>query len=64
MPALKDELDRALRLDRSDSVDVLRDNVASVQHATGPTLAVTRVLRPSPSGWKHAFLISNKESCS
>ena len=39
-----DELDRALRLDRRDgSVDVLRDNVAAVQHAAGHILAVTRV---------------------
>ena len=39
-----DELDRALRLDRRDgSVDVLRNNVAAVQHAAGHVLAVTRV---------------------
>ena len=39
-----DELDRALRLDLCDSVDVLRHNVASVQQATGQVLAVTRVV--------------------
>ena len=39
-----DELDGALRLDRSDGgVHILRDHVAAVQHAAGHVLAVTRV---------------------
>ena len=39
-----DELDGALRLDRRNGgVDVLRDHVATVQHAAGHVLAVTRV---------------------
>ena len=38
------ELDGALGLDDGDgSVDVFRDHVTSVEHATGHVLAVTRV---------------------
>ena len=39
-----DELDGALRLDGGDSsVDILRDNITTVQHAAGHVLAVSRV---------------------
>ena len=39
-----DELDGALRLDGGDSgIDVLRDNITTVQHAAGHVLAVTRI---------------------
>ena len=50
-----DELDGALRLDGGDgSVDILRHNVTTVQHAAGHVLAVTRVALHHLVGWLEA----------
>ena len=50
-----DELDGALRLDGGDSsVDILRDNITTIQHAAGHVLAVTRVTLHHLVGWLKA----------
>ena len=50
-----DELDGALRLDGGDgSVDILRHNITSVQHAAGHVLAMTRVALHHLVGWLEA----------
>ena len=50
-----DELDGALRLDGGDgSVDILRHNVTTVQHAAGHVFAVTRVALHHLVGWLEA----------
>ena len=59
-----DELDGALRLDGGDSsVDILRDNITTVQHATGHVLAVTRVTLHHLVGWLEAGVgdLSNRQ---